>query len=419
MQQNGGFAGLTITRINHAMIRLAVIGSGLRAASLVKLAQEMDPQVKLVAVADPDGDNARSHLKEEGVPFDETIFYDSTDELIEHADDFDALMLGTRCDLHTPIAVKLASLGMPLFLEKPVSITTQQLAELAEAFEGRDDNVVVSFPLRMTPLCQRVNEIVQSGRLGTINQVVAFNDVPYGGVYFGQWYRDHKITGGLWLQKATHDFDYINHLLDATPLAISATSTRKVYGGNEPANLMCSQCPKTELCPESPANILKRGDDGGMGKKDHACAFSSSIENQDAGAAMVLYDDATQLSYTQNFVSRRSAGRRGARITGYYATLDFDWFTEKIRVTEHHGQAVDDIHVPVAEGHHGGDHVLVKNFLHVIRGQAESKSTLKDGLLSAAMCLAARESASTGRMQQIRVPGSDSPKPTGTAVRSL
>lgn len=387
------------------MIRLAVIGSGLRAASLVKLAQEMDPQVRLAAVADPDGEGAKAQLRKDGVVFDGAHFYDSADELIEYAGGFDALMLGTRCDLHTPIAVKLAPLGLPLFLEKPVSITTEQLTDLAEAFRGRDEKVVVSFPLRMTPLCRRVNEIVQSGRLGVVNQVVAFNDVPYGGVYFGQWYRDHKTTGGLWLQKATHDFDYINHLLDATPMVISATSTRKVYGGTEPADLKCSVCPKTELCPESPANILKRGDDGGMGTGDHACAFSSSIQNQDAGAAMVMYDDATQLSYTQNFVSRRGAGRRGARITGYYATLDFDWFTEKIRVTEHHGQAVDDIHVPVAEGHHGGDHVLIKNFLHVIRGQAKSKSTLDDGLLSAAMCLAARESASTGTFQNIRVPG--------------
>jgi predicted dehydrogenase len=358
-----------------------------------------------VAVADPDAEGAKAQLRKDGVVFDDTRFYDSADELIEHADGFDGLMLGTRCDLHTPIAVKLAPLGLPLFLEKPVSITTEQLADLAEAFKGRDERVVVSFPLRMTPLCQRVNEIVQSGRLGVINQVVAFNDVPYGGVYFGQWYRDHKTTGGLWLQKATHDFDYINHLLDATPLVISATSTRKVYGGDEPADLKCSGCTKTELCPESPSNILKRGDDGGMGKGDHACAFSDSIKNQDAGAAMVMYDDATQLTYTQNFVSRRGAGRRGARITGYYATLDFDWFTEKIRVTEHHGQAVDDIHVPVAEGHHGGDSVLVKNFLHVIRGQARSKSTLDDGLLSAAMCLAARESASTGTFQHVHVPG--------------
>ena len=387
------------------MIRLAVIGSGLRAASLVKLAQEIDPAVRLSAVADPDGDNARGCLKKERVDFQDTRFFDSADQLIEQADSYDALMLGTRCDLHTPIAVKLAPLNLPLFLEKPVSISMAQLVQLEEAFRGRDQKVVVSFPLRMTPLCQRVNEIVQSGRLGVINQVAAFNDVPYGGVYFGQWYRDHKITGGLWLQKATHDFDYINHLLDATPLVISATSTRKVYGGSEPADLKCSNCPKTELCPESPVNILKRGDDGGMGEGDHACAFSDSIENQDAGAAMVMYDDATQLSYSQNFVSRRSAGRRGARITGYYATLDFDWYTENIRVTEHHGQAVDNIHVPVAVGHHGGDHVLVKNFLHVIHGQAESKSTLEDGLVSAAMCLAARESASTGTFQQVRVPG--------------
>src|SRR3546814_15437632 len=63
-----------------------------------------------------------------------------------------------------------------------------------------DLSVVVSLPQRVTPLLQAVLEVVRSGRLGTINQVQAFNYVNYGGVYFGQWYRYYATTGGLWLQ---------------------------------------------------------------------------------------------------------------------------------------------------------------------------------------------------------------------------
>src|SRR4030095_9456493 len=123
--------------------------------------------------------------------------------------------------------IALAHTGLPIFLEKPVAISAEQLAALQQAYAGREHSVVVSFPLRLTPLFRRVLDIVRSGRLGTINQVQAVNYVPYGGVYFADWYRDYETTGGLWLQKATHDFDCINQIVAAEPTGVVATSTRK------------------------------------------------------------------------------------------------------------------------------------------------------------------------------------------------
>lgn len=49
--------------------------------------------------------------------------------------------------------------------------------------------MVVSFPLRVTPLVKLAKEIVQSGKLGSIKHVQAVNNVPYGGVYYHSWYR--------------------------------------------------------------------------------------------------------------------------------------------------------------------------------------------------------------------------------------
>ncbi len=88
------------------------------------------------------------------------------------------------------MAIKVASVGLPLSLEKPVAISLGELGALREAFRGREDEVVVSFPLRHTPLFSTALEVVK-GALGTINQIQAVNNVPYGGVYFGQWYRNH------------------------------------------------------------------------------------------------------------------------------------------------------------------------------------------------------------------------------------
>jgi predicted dehydrogenase len=324
--------------------------------------------------------------------------------MLEQADNLDGIVIATRCDLHAPLAVKVARAAVPIFLEKPAAISTDQIRALHHAYSGRGDQVVVSFPLRLTPLLQKVCEIIRSGRLGVINHVQASNFVPYGGVYFGQWYRDHEVTGGLWLQKATHDFDYINQLIAAQPTAVVATSTRKIYGGVMPADLVCSKCQITAHCPESPTAIAQRDDDGGMGRDDHACAFSASIQHHDAGSALVMYSDGTHAAYTQNFVSRRSAQVRGARVTGYLATLIFDFYSEQIQLIEHHGKAVETIDVKVTDGHHGGDAALVRNFVDVIRGVDHSRSNLHDGLLSAAMCIAARTSESTRRVEPVVMP---------------
>src|SRR5215213_391186 len=238
--------------------------------------QIVDPGVRIWAVADPDMGSARRRLVMVEPARAEARMYPSADAMLEDPADYDGVVIGTRCHMHTRMAIKVASVGLPLFLEKPVSISLEELAALREAFRGREGEVVVSFPLRHTPLFSKVLEVVRSGVLGTINQIQAVNNVPYGGVYFGQWYRDYDVTGGLWLQKATHDLDYINQLVGAAPTAVVATSTRKIFGGTMPADLTCATCPATGDCAESPAAIEARDDDGGMGRGDHACAFSSS-----------------------------------------------------------------------------------------------------------------------------------------------
>ena len=373
-------------------INIAVIGLGARAVGMVKIFLEVYPDFKLAVVADPDEQGARARLADRGIDSNGTLFVTDVDTLLQHTNGLDAILVGTRCDLHTPLAVQVAPTGLPLYLEKPVSVSYEQLAALRDAYRGREKSVVVSFGFRGMPLFQAFLDVVRSGRLGTINQLQAINNVRYGGMYYRRFYREHDISGGLWLQKATHDFDYINAVL-GRPLMITAMMTRKVYGGDIPHDLWCSSCDKAETCLESPQGVARRGDHGGMGTGDHPCAFGDRIMNQDAGSALIMYEGGVHASYTQNFVSRRDTATRGAIVTGYEATASFDIHTEKVRVVDHHRDRVDNIEVKRPGGHHGGDQVLARNFVDVCLGRAESHADLSRGLLSAAMCLAARESA--------------------------
>jgi predicted dehydrogenase len=387
------------------MTRLAVIGLGHRATAMIASMQTVDPGVSVRAVADPDTESARRRLAMVGNAG--ARMYPSADAMLEDPADYDGVVIGTRCHLHTRMALRVASVGLPLFLEKPVAISPEELGTLREAFRGREDEVAVSFPLRHTPLFSKVLEVVRSGVLGTINQIQAVNNVPYGGVYFGQWYRNHDQTGGLWLQKATHDFDCINLLAGSSPVGVAAMESRRVYGGVKPHDLRCSACDETETCPESPQNLARRGDDGGMyqdsdDRTDHWCAFSREIRNHDAGSALIMYENGIHASYSQNLLSRRSAYRRGATVVGYEATLEFDLASMELSIIDHRSEKVEQLRVDIEDdGHGGGDLILAERFLNLVKGRARPDASLQDGLLSAAMCLAARESARTKAFQPV------------------
>src|SRR5689334_5468935 len=109
-------------------VRLAVIGMGNRAAHMSRLICEADADFRVVAVADPQPRDALlPHMQRWKVPDAEQIqLFGDVDELLAHAGDFDGLLIGTPCHLHTPVAVKAAATGLPLFLEKPVAITWDQ-----------------------------------------------------------------------------------------------------------------------------------------------------------------------------------------------------------------------------------------------------------------------------------------------------
>jgi predicted dehydrogenase len=391
-------------------IRLAAIGFGSRISHMCRMICQLDDRIQVAAVADNRLAKARQWADEREIPAREKIHYlENYDELIERGGDFDGFLIGTPDHLHAPLAVRLAKFGKPLFLEKPVVISWRQHVELAAAWAGNEKLVLVSFPLRLTNHVQTAMRIVRSGRLGTISQIQAVDNVYYGGVFFGQWFREYEQTGGLWLQKATHDLDYITQLMQANPVQITAMHTRTVYGGEKPPALRCSACDETEVCMESPVNILRRGEDGGMlnyrpatPESDHDCAFSSSIKNQDAGSALVLYDNGAHAAFSQNFVSRRSAGKRGATVIGYRGTLSFEWDRDDvIKVIDHHRESVERIKVHAGLCHGGGDDVLAQNFVDLLRGRAESQCPLDQGLLSAAICLAARDSANLRQWQPI------------------
>ena len=394
------------------MIRLGVIGYGVRADMLMDELLTLPGEACLCAVADQNPERVKALMTKKGskeflhameidkidgmlrkCPIDpESIrFYRTAEEMLD-AEELDGVLVGTNCNTHTHFAQLVLDRGIPLFLEKPVAVSRKEVALLERLADEAKAPVVVSFPLRVTRIVQEVRKIIDSGAIGKVEQVQAFNDVSYGFVYFHDWYRDESVSHGLFLQKATHDIDVINYLTGEKPLRVCAMKSKQIYKGDMPAGLRCSECDRWESCMDSTYHIEKTRND--IPRSDY-CSFAVDTGNEDSGSLILRYASGMHAVYSQNFFARKGAARRGARLYGYKGTVEFDFVSDVITLYDHMSDQVTTVKVntPPA-GHGGGDSALCGNFLDLIRGNVQrSVAPLEAGISSVRVCLAAKESS--------------------------
>lgn len=372
--------------------KVGIIGFGLRMGNVIQREFEFFPEFDVVAIADINLDPVKERIKRElhTLDIEKIHFYIDAIEMLEK-EELDGVFVATRCDLHKKYAVEVLKRNIPLFLEKPVVQNMDDYYELKEAVKNSTAGGITSFPLRITTLVDKMKEIYESGVLGKLSQIQAYNNVNYGRVYYKSWYRDDSITGGLFLQKSTHDIDYIDYILGKNPVEVCAMESKIVYKGDKDENLKCKDCPEYETCYESTKVILEKAHDDPMGEY---CSYGKDVGNHDSATIIMRYDDGMHAVYTQNFVARHEAGKRGMRMIGQEATVEFDWNKDELLIFSHTEKKVEKFTVkPLSGGgHSGGDYALLKDFIALMNGD-KSVSSLTDGLNSAYICMKVRESA--------------------------
>lgn len=358
-------------------MKLGIIGLGRRMGAFLECLRKAAPELVVSGIVDQNPENARSGLSEK--ERESVVIYESLKDLVERGRP-DALAIGTRCDSHARFATEAARYDLPLFLEKPVATHMQQAQELESAFQKSRCSVLVSFPLRASILCRRAKYFLDQGVVGDPEHFLAVNYVPYGHRYFETKYREYSVTQGMFLQKATHDFDYLAFLAGSPIVRVAATSScGRIYRdsktrGNHPS--------------ESSAYL------------DHIGTPATGM-NEDSSSALLEFANGGRAVYTQVFYARRTP-RRGVAISGYKGLLEFDWYGNQIKMTHHHDPFDDVSTVNGAENHFGGDAKLAENFIAMIREGASSLAPIHAGLESAYACLAAKESAERGVFVDVR-----------------
>lgn len=357
-------------------MKLGIIGFGARMNSNVNLLLKTEPEVAVLGLVDSNPAAAMERVPEKdraGVRV-----FDTIREMVEGVRP-DALAIGTRCDSHARLAIEAAGCGLPLFLEKPVATRMEDAVALEEAFKTNPCPVLVSFPLRASLVCQQA-KLLASRTVGRVEHLLAVNYVPYGDGYFSGWYRDYRVTQGLFIQKATHDFDYLADLAGAPITRVAAMSS-------------CGRVHQDLLHkPEPPdPDVLYFADIG----------TPETGMNEDSSSVLLEFANGVKGVYTQVFFSKRGA-KRGAVISGVHGMVEFDFYTAEIKGTRHREPVNTTVTIEGKGAHFGGDARLIENFLAMVREGAPSISPLSVGLQSVYACLAAKASAELGEFVNVR-----------------
>ena len=147
-------------------IKIGIIGTGGIARAHVSAYRQL-PFVEIAAVADVIPGKAKEFKEREGLT--EAAAFDSHTELLKQ--ELDGVSICTPNVSHHRTAVDSLRAGKQVLLEKPMSVTLAEAVEMAQTAKETGRMLTIGFQPRYDPNMKRLQEIVQSGRLGKVYYV--------------------------------------------------------------------------------------------------------------------------------------------------------------------------------------------------------------------------------------------------------
>lgn len=115
-------------------------------------------------------------------------------------------------DLHLPVAMLAIASGRAVFVEKPMASTVEDCASMIDAAERARVPLMPGQVLRFFPEFALGRKLVQDGTVGrpAAARTRRGGRAPEGA---GGWFRDVARSGGVLLDLAVHDFDWLRWTL--------------------------------------------------------------------------------------------------------------------------------------------------------------------------------------------------------------
>ena len=200
-------------------IRVGVIGYGYWGPNLVRnFAEAAGSQVTMVSdlSADRLSKATRRYPNIRATQDPHALIQDSAVDLV---------VVATPVSTHFDLAMEALRAGKHVLVEKPLAATSEQALRLMEEAERRRLLLTVDHTFVYTGAVRKIRELVTGN---TIGEIYYYDSVR---VNLGLFQHDVNVIWDL----AVHDLSIMDYVLDARPVAVSATGVSHVPG--QPENI--------------------------------------------------------------------------------------------------------------------------------------------------------------------------------------
>jgi predicted dehydrogenase/threonine dehydrogenase-like Zn-dependent dehydrogenase len=137
-----------------------------------------------------------------------------------------AVLIATRHHLHAPLVLEALAADRHVFVEKPLCLTREELAQIDAAWAQSQGTVQVGFNRRFAPASVELKEVLAAA---PGPKTASFRVVP-GKLDPTHWYANYAESGGRVLGEACHFLDYFCFLFDSPPVRVFAQTTWPAAG---------------------------------------------------------------------------------------------------------------------------------------------------------------------------------------------
>jgi len=187
-------------------LRVAVLGSGAVTNVLYRpVLQEIWDEIELVGVADLNRQSAEPLLKEFPSAKFFTDYHPMLEQLRPHA-----VIVALPHFLHRPASVDALRMGMGVFCEKPMAISSAECDQIETAVRETGGLFCVNLLRRWFPSVQEIKRMVDARALGALTSFEATEGAPYGWPAMSFSFFDRKISGGgVLMDSGVHTLDLL------------------------------------------------------------------------------------------------------------------------------------------------------------------------------------------------------------------
>ncbi len=139
----------------------------------------------------------------------EPKFYEDFNNLLE-TEELDVLIIDSIYGFHGKHAIAGAKKQIPMYCEKPVSTTIEELDELESIVIRNRIPFSAMFELKTTPTINTAKELISKGEIGEV--LLAFGQKSYKRGTRPKWYNDPQLYGGTIPWVAIHAIDWTRYM---------------------------------------------------------------------------------------------------------------------------------------------------------------------------------------------------------------